>query len=141
MYEDLRVLEGREKIPAHAVGDDSILQPKNVQRRDLERGVVKLLVLLTKAAEGGNKDGKAEVEFRLHFLLLERAQHGNKSCSLTESQDAVKRALVLHGFSHSRYAVIEAQARLTLLLSAEAPGLNVRKPPSSGLFIALLCRN
>lgn len=71
MYEDMRVLEAGEKIPAHAVRDDSVLQSEYVQRRDLERRIVELLMLLTSAAETGNKDGKAEVEFQLQFLLLE----------------------------------------------------------------------
>ena len=134
MSQDLRVLERGEELPAHAVGDDSVFQSKHVQGGDLEGRAVESLVLLTCAAETGDKDGKAEAEVWLKVLLVKGAQHGHESRSLTEAQDAVKRTLELHSFSHSSDALVQPQAFLTLLLSAEAPSLDVREPPAS-LFL------
>lgn len=136
MCQDLRVLEGGEELPAHVVRDDSVLQSKHMQGRDLERSVVELLVFLACAAETSDNDGKAEAEVWLQVLLLKRAQHGHHSCSLTKAQDAVKRTLDLDSFSHNRHALVESQAFLTLLLSAETPGLDVRKPPTLGVLVA-----
>lgn len=70
MCQDVRVLEGGEELPAHVVRDDSVFQPKHMQGGDLEREVVEFLVLLTCAAETSDKDGKAEAELWLQFLLL-----------------------------------------------------------------------
>lgn len=130
MCQDLRVLEGGEELPAHVVGNDLVFQSKHMQRGDLEGRAVEFLVLLTCAAETSDKDGKAEAEFWLQFLLLKRAQHGYKSCSLTKAQDAIKWTLGRHGFSHSLHALVEPQAVLTLLLSTKAPSLDIRKPPT-----------
>lgn len=135
MNEDLRVVEGREKLPAHAVRDHFVLQPKHVQGRDLEGSRVERFVFLTGAAETSDKNGKAEVEVRLQFLLLKRAQHGHESCSLTEAQDAVKWTLSRDSFSHGRHALFEAEALLTLLLSVEALSLDVRKPPAPWVLV------
>lgn len=135
MSEDLRVLEGGKELPAHAVRDDSVFQSKHMQGGDLEGRFVELLVFLTCTWETSDKDGKVEAEIWLQFVLLKRAQHGYKSCSLTEAQDAVKRTLDPHSFPHSRHAVIQPQALLTLLLSAETPSLDVRKPPTPGALV------
>lgn len=70
MNEDLRVLEGGEELPAHLIRDHSVLQSKHMQGGHLDGRVVKLLVLRTCAAETGDDDGKAKVERRLQFLLL-----------------------------------------------------------------------
>lgn len=139
MRQELRVFEGGEELPAHVVRDDSVLQSKHMQGGDLEGSAVECLVLLACTAETSDKDGKAEAELWLQFLLLERAQHGHKSCSLTKAQDAVKWTLDLHSFPHNRHAIIEPQAFLTLLLSAETPSLDVRKPPTLGVLVA--CRS
>lgn len=136
MRQVLRVLEGGEELPAHVVGDDSVLQSEHMQGGDLEGSAVEFLVFLTCAAETSDKDGKAEAELWLQFLLLKRAQHGHESCSLTKAKDAVKRSLDPHSFSHNRYALVEPQAFLTGLLSAEAPSLGVRKPPTLGVLVA-----
>lgn len=107
-----------------------------MQGGDLEGRVVESLVLITCAAETSDKDGKAEAELWLQFLLVKGAQHGHKSGSLTEAQDAIKWTLGLHGFSHSRHALVEPQTFLTLLLSVETPSLDVRKPPTPGVLVA-----
>jgi len=136
MGQDLRVLEGGEELPAHAVGDDSVLQSKHMHGGDLERRAVELCVFLACAAETSDEDGEAEVEVRLQFLLLKPAQHGHERCSLTEAQDAIERTLVLHSFPHSRHAVAEPQAFLTLLLSTKTQSLDIRKPPTPRVFVA-----
>lgn len=141
MCQDLRVLEGGEELPAHVVRDDSVLQSKHMQGGDLEGRAVERLVFLTCAAETSDKDGKAEAELWLQFLLLKRAQHGHKSCSLTKAQDAVKWTLDLHSFSHSSHTLVESQACLTLLLSTETSSLDVRKPPSLGVLVVSRSRN
>ena len=135
MRQDLRVLEGGEELPAHVIRDDSILQSKHMQGGDLDGTVVEFLVFPTRATKTSNKDGKAEAELWLQFLLLERAQHCHKSCSLTEAKDAVERTLILHSFSHSRHTLVEPQAFLTLLLSTETPSLGVRKPPTPVVLV------
>lgn len=135
MCENLSVLEGGEQLPAHVVWDDSVLQSKHMQGGDQEGSVIERLVFPTRAAETSDEDGKAEAELWLLFLLLERAQHGHESCSLTEAQDAIKRTLDLHSFSDSRHALIKPQAFLTLLLGAETPSLDIRKPPTLGVFV------
>lgn len=125
MRQDLRVLEGGEELPAHVVRDDSVLQSKHMQGGDLEGGLVEFLVFLTRAGETSDKDGEAEVELWFQFLLLKRAQHGHEGSSLTEAQDAVERTLGFHGFPHHRHTLLDPQAFLTLLLSAEAPSLDI----------------
>ncbi len=141
MCQDLRVMEGGEELSAHVVRDDSVLQSKHMQGGDLEGSVVEFLVFPTCAAETSNKDGKAEAELRLQILLLKRAQHGNKSRPLTETQDAVKWAEGLHSFSHCSHALVQSQALCTLLLSAETPSLDVRKPPTPGVLITSRSRS
>lgn len=96
-----------------------------MQRGDLERSVVEDLVLLTCAAETGDKDGKAKTEVWLLLFLLEGAQHGHKGSSLAEAQDAVKGAVGLYGFPHNRHTLIQSQAFLAPLLSAETSRLRV----------------
>lgn len=140
MCQDLRVLESGEQQPAHAVRDDSVLQSKYMQRGDRERSTVESLVFLTRAAETRYEDGKAEAEVWLHILLLQRTQHGHQRCPLTKTQDPVKWALVLHSLSHSPQALVQPQALLTLLLSAETAGLDVREPPAPGVLITFRCR-
>lgn len=141
MYEDLRVLERREELSAHVVRDDSVLQSKHMQGGNLKGRAIEVLVFLARAAEASDKGGKAEAELWLQFLLLKRAQHGHKSGSLTKTQDAIKGALALHGFSHSYHTIVEPQAFLTLLLSAETTSLDVRKPPTLRVLIASRSRN
>lgn len=141
MNENLRVLEGREELPAHVIRDDSVLKSKHMQGGNLKRSAVEFLMLLTSAAETGNQDGKAEAELWLQCLLLERAQHGHKSCSLAKAQDAIKRTLDLHSFSHGCHALVEPKAFIALLLGTETPSLDVRKPPTPGVFIASRSRN
>jgi len=141
MYKDLSVLEGGEEFPAHVAGDDSVFQSKHMQRRDLEWGAVESLVFHTHAAETSNKNGKAEAELWFQSLLLKRTQHGHKGCSLTKTQDAVKRTLDRHGFPYSRHALIEAQALITLLLSAETPSLDVGKPPAPRVLVSSSSRD
>ncbi|TNN67312.1 hypothetical protein EYF80_022419 [Liparis tanakae] len=136
MRQDLRVSEGGEELPAHAVGDDSVLQSKHVHGGDLQRRAVELLVFLTRAAETSDEDGEAEVEVRLQLLLLTPTQHGHERRPLTEAQDAIERTFVLHGFPHSRHAAVEPQAFLTLLLSAEAQSPDIRKPPTPRVLVA-----
>lgn len=138
MCQNLRVLEGEEELPAHAVGDNSVFQSKHMQGGDLKWRVIESFVLLTRAAETGDEDGEAEAEFRLQFLLLKEAQHGYKSCSLTEAQDAIEWTLDPHSFPHGLHALIEPQAFLTLLQSAETPGLDIRKPPTLRVHVAVL---
>lgn len=135
MSQNLRLEEGGEELSAHVVRDDSVLQPKHMQGGDLEGSVVEHLVFCTRAAETSDKDGKAEAELRLQSFLLKRAQHGNKSCSLAEAQDAVKWSLDLNSFPYSRHTLIKAQAFHTVLLSIEASSLDVRKPPAPLFFI------
>lgn len=135
MNEDLRVVEGWEKLPAHAVRNHFVFQPKHMQGRDLEGCRVELFMFPTGAAETSDENGEAEVEARLQFLLLKRAQHGHESCSLTEAQDAVKRTLDSYGFSDGRHALFKAEALLTRLLSAETLSLGVRKPPAPWVLI------
>lgn len=135
MGQNLRVLEGGKKLPAHVVRDDSVLQSKHMQGRDQEGSTIERLVLLTRAAETSDKYGKAEVELRLQFLFLKRADHGHKSSSLTKAKDAIKWTLDLHSFSYSRQALVESQAFLTLLLCAETPSLDIRKPPTPLVLI------
>lgn len=136
MCQNLRVLEGGKQLPAHVVRDDSVLQSKHMQGWDQEGSTVERLVFLTRAAETSDKYGKAEVELWLQFLLLKRADHGHKSSSLTKAQDAIKWTLDLHSFSYSRQALVESQAFLTLLLCAETPSLDIRKPPTPLVLIA-----
>lgn len=125
MRQELRVLERGEELPAHVVRDDSVLQSKHMQGGDLEGALVEFLVFLTCAGETSDKDGKAEVELWFQLLLLERAQHGHKGCSLTEAQDAVEWTLGFHCFSHHHHALLNPQAFLTLLLSTEAPSMDI----------------
>lgn len=68
--EDFRVLEGGEELPAHAVRNDSVLQSKHMQGGDLEESIVEFLMFLTCATKTSDKNGKAEAELRLSFLLL-----------------------------------------------------------------------
>lgn len=70
MRQDLRVLEGGEEFPAHVVRDDTILQSKHMQGRELDGSAVKFLVFPTCATETSDKDGKAEAELWLQFLFL-----------------------------------------------------------------------
>lgn len=65
MREDDGVLKRGEVLPAHAVGDDSVVQSKHMQGGDLQGGAVEYLMLLARAAETSNEDGKAEAEVRL----------------------------------------------------------------------------
>lgn len=62
MRQDCGLQKRGEELPAHVVRDDSVLQPKHMQRGDLERSIVEDLVLLTCTAEAGDKDGEAETE-------------------------------------------------------------------------------
>lgn len=125
MRQDCGLQERGEELPAHVVGDDSVLQPKHMQRGDLQRSIVEDLVLLTCTAEAGDQDGKTETEVWLCLLLLQGAEHGHQGGSLAEAQDAVKGAVGLHGFPHNRHALVQPQAFLAQLLSAEAPRLGV----------------
>lgn len=125
MRQDCGLQERGEELPAHVVGDDSVLQPKHMQRGDLERSVVEGLVRLTCAAEAGDQDGEVETEVWLLLFLLEGAKHGHESSSLAEAQDAIKGAIGLHGFPHNRHTLVQPQAFLAQLLSTEAPRLCV----------------
>lgn len=138
MYQDLLVLKVGEEVPAHVVRDDSILQSKYMQGGDLEGSSVELVMLLTCTAKASDNNGKAEAELWLQFLLLEGAQHGHKRSSLTEAQDAVKWTLGLHSLSHSRHALFDPQAFITLLHSVESPSVDIRKPPAVAIHDA--CR-
>lgn len=136
MCQDYRVLKGRKEIPAHVVRDNSVLQTKHVQGRDLQGSVVEYIVLLTRAAETSDEDGKTEAELWFKFLLLKRAQHGHESSSLAKAQDAVKWTLGLDSFSHNRHAVVQPQTFFALLLGIETSSLDVRKPPTPGVLIS-----
>lgn len=63
--EDDGVLKYGEVLPAHAVGDDSVVQSKHMQGGDLQGSAVEYLMFLARAVETSNEDGKAEVEVRL----------------------------------------------------------------------------
>lgn len=135
MDEDLGILEGGQEVSAHVIRDDFIFKSKDMQGGDLQSGAVEFFMFFTQTTKAGDEDGEAKDEFRRHFLLLKRAEHGDKSRSLTEAQHAVKRTVGLHGLFHSRHALLNAEAFLALLESIETAGLRVRKPPASGVLL------